>query len=85
MGNIKQINIKNRTYYFFDDMIDIEDFDPILLKIDKKSYKNIDICYIGYITMKNSEYVKIKSVNLLHLIISEVDGYIEEKNGNKYT
>ena len=65
MGNIKEINIKNQTYYFFDDMINIKDFDPNLLKIDKKSYKNINIYYTGYITMKNSDYVKIKSVNLL--------------------
>ena len=84
MGNIKEINIKNRTDYFFDDMINIEDFDPNLLKIDKKSYKNIDIYYIGYITMKDSDYVKIKNVNPLYLIISEVDGHFEEKNGNKY-
>ena len=47
MGNIKEINIKSRTYYFFDDMINIEDFDQNLLKIDKKSYKNVDIYYIG--------------------------------------
>ena len=79
MGNIKEINIKNRTYYFFDDMINIEDFDPNLLKIDKKSYKNIDICYIGYITMKDSDYVKIKSGNPLYLIIGKVIGHIEEK------
>ena len=79
MGNIKEINIKNRTYYFFDDMINIEDFDPNLLKIDKKSYKNIDIYYIGYITVKDSYYVKINSVNPLYLIISEADGYIKEK------
>ena len=79
MGNIKEINIKNQTYYFFNDMINIANFDPNLLKIDKKSYKNIDIYYIGYIPMKDSDYVKIKSVNLLHLIISEVDGYFEEK------
>ena len=84
MGNIKEINIKNRTYYFFDDMINIKDFDPNLLKIDKKSYKNIDIYYIGYITMKDSDYVKIKSGNSLYLIINEVDGYIIKKNGNKY-
>ena len=77
MGNIKEINIKNRTYYFLDDMINIKDFDPNLLKIDKKSYKNIDIYYIGYITMKDSDYVKIKLVNPLYLIISEVDGHIE--------
>ena len=64
--------------------MNIEEYDPNLLKIDRKSYKNISICYIGYITMKDSDYVKIKSVNALYLIISEVDGYFEEKNGNKY-
>ena len=73
MGKIKEINIKNRTYYFFDDMINIKNFDPNLLKIDKKSYKNIDIYYIGYITMKDSDYVKINSVNPLYLIIDQVD------------
>ena len=52
MGSIKEINIKNRTYYFFDDMIKIEDFNPGLLKITKKTYRNIDIYYIGYITKK---------------------------------
>ena len=65
-------------------MINIEDFDPNLLKIEKKSYKNIDIYYIGYTTMKDFDYVKIKSVNPLYLIISKVDGPIEEKNGSKY-
>ena len=68
MGNIKEINIKNRTYYFFDDMINIKDFDPSLLKIDKKLYKNIGIYYIGYITMKYSNHVKINSVNHLYII-----------------
>ena len=80
MGNIKQINIKNRTYYFFDDMINIKDFDPNLQKIDKKLYRNIGIYCIGYITIKDFNYVKINNVNPLYLIISEVDGYIEESN-----
>ena len=84
MGNIKEINIKNRTYYFFDDIINIKNFDPNLLKTDKKSYKNTDIYYIGYITVKDSNYVKINSINPLYLIISEVNGYIKEKNENKY-
>ena len=84
MGNIKEINIKYRTYYFFDDTINIEDFGSNLLKIGKKSYKNIDIYYIEYITMKDSDYVKINSVNPLYLIIDKVNGHIEEKNGNKY-
>ena len=46
--------------------------------------KIIDIYYIGYITMKDFDYVKINSVNFLYLIIDKVDGYIEEKYGNKY-
>ena len=65
-------------------MINIKNFHANVLKIDKKSYKNIDIYYIGYITVKDSDYVKINSVNSLYLIINEVDGYFEEINGNKY-
>ena len=84
MGSIKEINIKNRTYYFFDDMINIKNFDPNLLGIDKKLYESIDIYYIVYITVKESEYVNTNSVNPLYLIINEVDGYVEEINGNKY-
>ena len=42
MGTVKQVDIKNRTYYFYNDIINIKN-DPILLKIDKKSYKNIGI------------------------------------------
>ena len=84
MGKSKEINIKNRTYYFFDDIINIKDFDSNLLKIDKKSDKNMDIYYIGYIIIKDSDYVEINSVNPLYLIIDKVDGYIEEKNGNKF-
>ena len=83
MGSIKEINIKNRTYYFFDNMINITNFDPNLLKIDKKLYKNIVTYYIVCITMKDSDYVKINSVNPLYLIINEIDGHFEEKNGNK--
>ena len=64
---------------FFDDMTDITNFDLSVLKIDKVSYKNIDTYYIGYITMKGSDYVKISSVNYLYLIIDKVDGCIEEK------
>ena len=81
MGNIKEINIKNRTYYFFNDMINIEDFDPNLLKLDKKSYKNIDIFYIGYIIVKDSDYANVNSVNSLYSTMSEVDGYIKDKMG----
>ena len=53
-GDIKKLNIKNRSYYFFKDMINIEDIDSSLLKLDKKSYKNIGIYYIGYIKTKKN-------------------------------
>ena len=59
MGNIKQISIKNHTYYFFNDMTNIKDFDSSLLKIDKKSYKNIGITNNGYITIKTLLIMKI--------------------------
>ena len=85
MGKVKQINIKNRTYYFYNDIIDLKNFEPNLLKIDKKSYKNIDIYYIGYITIKKiDDYESIYSVNPLYLRINHASGYIEEKNENKY-
>ena len=45
MGETKQINIKNRSYYLYRNLIDLKDFDAGLLKIDKTSYKNIDIYY----------------------------------------
>ena len=80
MVSIKQINIKNRTYYFFNDIINIKNCDSSLLKIGKKSYKNIDIYYIGYIKIKNiCDYENIHSVNPLYLITSEVAGQIEGK------
>ena len=62
----------------------IKDFNPNLLKIDKNSYKSINIYYIGYISMKDFEYVKINSVNPLYLIIVKGDEYIEESSGDKY-
>ena len=85
MGNTKQINIKNWAYYFFNDMVNSKDFDPSLIKIDKKTYKNIGIYRIGYITIKSaSDCENVNSVNPLCLMIGEVDGYVEENNGNKY-
>ena len=85
MGNITKINIKNHTYYFFNDMINIEDTYSNLLKLDKKSFKNIDIYYIGYIKIKKiDDCENIYSVDSLHLLIGKVDRFIEEKNGSKY-
>ena len=83
MEKVKQINIKNRTYYFYNDMINIKDFDARLLKIDKKSYKSIDIYNIGYITKKKiDDYENIYSVNPLYLIIANASRYIKEKDLN---
>ena len=85
MGTVKQINIKNRTYYFYNDIIDLENFKSNLLKIDKKSYRNIGICNTGYITMKNVDYCEnINIVNPFYFRITHANGYIEKINGNKY-
>ena len=65
-------------------MINIKDYDPSLLKINKTSYKNICVYYTRYITTKNSDHVKINSVNPFYIVISEVDGSISQKNENKY-
>ena len=85
MGTIKQINIKNQTYYFYNDIIDLENFDSSLLKLDKKSNKDIGIYNIGYITIKTiGDCKNIYSVNPLYLRINHANGYIEETNENKY-
>ena len=64
MRSIKDINIKNRAYYFYNDIINITKLDSSLLKLDKKSHKNISAYYIGYITKKDK--YAINSVNLLY-------------------
>ena len=85
MGTVKQSNIENRTCYFYNDKINIKDFQSNLLKIDRKSCKNIGIYNIGYITIKKiDDYENIYSFNPLNLLINRAKGYIEEKNGNKY-
>ena len=73
MGNTKEINIKNRAYYFFDDMINIENFNPDLRKIDKKSNKNIDIYFVGHITRKDSKYVNVDEVDVTSLLMKQMD------------
>ena len=80
MGTTKQININNRTCYFDNDIIDLEDFEAALLKIHKKSYKDIGIYNIGYVTeRKIGDCMNINNVNPLYLNITHSDGYIEEK------
>ena len=84
MEELKQINIKNRTFYFYND-IKIKNFGSKLFKIDKKSYKNIGIYNIGWITIKKIDDCKnIYSLNPLYLLINHANGYIEEKGVNKY-
>ena len=81
MGTVKQIDIKNRTYYFHNDIIYLESFKSNLLKIDQKSYKDIGIYNIGYITIKKiGDCENICSVNPLYLRIIHENRYIEEIN-----
>ena len=81
MGKTKQINIKNRTYYFYKNQINSKDFDVRLFKVDKKYYKEIEIYYIGYVTVKKSANCNnINSVNPMYLMIDEKIGHFEEKN-----
>ena len=79
MGTVKQIKIKNQTYYFYNNIIYLESFKSNLLKIDKKSYKDIGIYNIGYITIKKiGDCENIYSVNPLYLRITHANGYIEK-------
>ena len=65
--------------------IDLKDFDAKLLKNDKKDYSEIDIYYIGYVTVKKiANCNNINSVYPLYLMINEIIGHFEEKNGSKY-
>ena len=70
-------------YYFFNDIINMKNFDPNKTKIDEKSYKNILIYCIGYVTIKDLKYVKINSVKPLYLIINKMNVYFKEINKNK--
>ena len=78
----KQINLKNRSYYFWNDQIWLNNFDGKNLKLDKQFYEDMHIYYIGYVT-KKPEY-NIDSVNPLYLIIKEIEGYVEKNNDNKH-
>ena len=85
MGKVKEINIKNRTYYFYNGQINLKDFNVRLSKVEKKDYNEIDIYYIGYVTVKKiANCNNINSANPLYLMINEMIGHFEEKNENKY-
>ena len=85
MGEVKKINIKNRTYYFYNDMIILRNYESNLLKIDRKSYKNISIYNIGYITNKKNWWLwKYLQRESFVFGCYHAKGYIEAKNENKY-
>ena len=71
--SVKNISIKNHAYYFFNDIIKTKDFDRNNIKLDEKSYKNIPIYYIGYVTIKKD--LKIYIVNPLYLIFGKLNEY----------
>ena len=74
---LKQISIKNRTYYIHNDIVNLKIFDSNFLKTDKKHYKRIMIYYIGYIkTKKIDNCENIHSVNPLYLFVNHARGYI---------
>ena len=72
----KQINLKNRSYYFWNNQTWLNNFDVKNLKLDKQSYEDMHIYYIGYVT-KKPEY-NIDSVNHLYLTIKGFEGYVEK-------
>ena len=74
----RQMNIKNRTYYFYNDLINIKDFNARLLKLDKKTSVGLSIYYIGFATKKSMW--NVNSVNPLYLMINRIAGIIKEKN-----
>ena len=81
---LKDIDIKTWICFFFDGMINIKNLGLNKTKMNEKSFKNIFIYYIGYVTFKNSEFVRINSVNPLFTSISKINWYFEEVNRNKY-
>ena len=83
MGEIKQINIKDRTYYFYNDMIDLDEFDGSKIKVDKKNFNGIGIYYLGYEYKKKiTECNEINSVNPLYLRIKDMKGQFKKGKGD---
>ena len=79
---IRQLSIKGRTYYLYNDLINIKNFNNNKLKLDKKSVLGNDVYYIGYITKKPQWH--IFSVNPLYLMINRMNGHFEEVDRDKY-
>ena len=75
METTKEINITNRKYYFYNDIINLDEFDEIKIKVDKKEFNDIDIYYLGYEHKKKvSERNVINSINLLYLRFINISG-----------
>ena len=79
---IRQLNIEGRAYYFYNDLINIRNFNSNNLKLDKKSVLDNDVYYIGYITKKTQW--NVNSVNPLHLVVNKIKRHFEEVDGDKY-
>ena len=78
MGELKQINIKSRGYYCYNDIIDLDELVGSKIKVDKKDFNDIDIYYLGYEHKKISECDVINSVNSLYLRIINMKGQFEK-------
>ena len=79
MGATKEINIKNRSYYYYNDILDLDEFDESKIKVDKKDFNDTDIYYLGYEYKKKiTECNIIKSVNPLYLRIVDIKGQFEK-------
>ena len=79
---IRQLNNEGRTYYFYNDLINIKNFNSNNLKLEKKSLLGNSVYYIGYITKKPQW--NVNSVNPSYLMISRIKGHFEEVDGDKY-
>ena len=83
MGEIKQINIKNRTYYFYNDIINHDEFDGSKIQVDRKNFNDIDIYYLGYeFKKKITECNEINSVNPLYLSIKDMKAQFKKGKGD---
>ena len=81
---VRQLNVKNKTYCFYNDLINILNFESTNLKLDKKTWKDIDMYYVAYVDKKKHNDWKVKSVNPLYLMINEVFCSVGEENNVKY-
>ena len=79
MGEVKQIEIKNQTYYFYNDMFNPRNLDPNLLKINKSITKGLIFTTLDKLQLKRLKIGKIFRVNPLYLLINHANGYITEK------